>query len=202
MLLCVALPGCRNQAVSRENERLREEVLALEEQARDLLRVNQELRAELASTSSTNNLDQLAPEIREATPHLAKISLGRLSHVTDDDLDGLADSLVIYVNAVDGWSRPIQLIGSMAVSVLIVTPQGDPSSIGFAHLGPLELREAYRSGLTGSHYTIAVELVDQREPPATDQCIVRVEFFDALTGMRHTAHVALSLAPIADGDPG
>ncbi len=201
MLLCVALPGCRNQAVSRENERLREEVLSLEEQAWDLLRVNQELRAELASTSPANDPDQLVPEVREATPHLAQISIGRLTHVTDDDQDGLADSLVTYVDAVDGWSRPFQLIGSLAVSVLVVTPEGDPASIGFTHLGPLELRKAYRSGLTGTHYTVLVELGDQGEP-ATDQCIVRVEFFDALTGKRHSAHAALSLAPIADGDPG
>ena len=173
--------GC-GRKLSRENDALRAQIVELESSLAQLERRNRELRNELAAAAAVP--DSLPEEVRAATPHVASVSIGRLSHARDADGDGRIDRLILYVNPADGLGRFVQFAGTLSVTAAILPPDTDPISIGRQALSPLRLRDTYRSSLTGVHYTIElpVTLPPQADEPGYQQAVVRVVYTDGRTG--------------------
>jgi hypothetical protein len=111
------------------------------------------------------------------------------------------------VTPFDGRHRFVQIVGTLTVEARYVplagagTPQDevlaravapadsalpDQNLLGRTTLGPSGLREAYRSGFMGTHYT--VEIVPRPDVRVTDGAVVlSATFVDELTGRRHEA---------------
>ena len=130
-----------------------------------------------------------------ATPQLAAITIGRLSHAADLDQDGTPDRLRLYVQPVDGWGRFVQMVGSLTATAAVLPAQGEARTVGRVALDPMQLRSAYRSGFGGTHYTIELPL--EPEAAAEDSVAVRVMHEDARTGRTLTASSAVSVRPLA-----
>jgi len=182
--------GCETKTATA-NDELRARVLDLEKTNEQLRRREAELLAELERES--RRPDSLSPEVRANVPHVAGIAIGRLSHALDGDDDGVPDRLTLYVEPVDGLGRFTQMVGTLSAHAVFVPPDADAITIGRISLDPGPLREAYRSSVTGTHYTvqvpIAVDAAQSREP-----CLVRVRYEDGLTGAVHTAERAIDLS--------
>ncbi len=193
LLGAALLPGCSADPakLAAENDRLRAELLDLRKQVDGLRRRSNELRADLGRFSA--DPEALPPEIRANTPHVAEITIGRLSHVRDEDNDGRPDTLVVYVKPVDGLGRAVQLVGHLSVNAALLPGDADAITIGRVQLDPAELRMAYRSAIMGAaHYTVTVPIelpADARE----DKCLVRVSYDDGRTRLRHTDEKGISL---------
>ena len=184
-LACLALGGCGGaKRASAENDRLRAEALDLRDRIALLEKRNAELEAQLLRADA--GPEAAADEYLAHVPRVAEISIDRLSHARDDDGDGVADALVLYVRPADGLGRFLQVVGQVSAQVAVLPVEGDAVTIGRVTLGPGDVREAYRSSALGTHYTVTVPIT----PPAdagTGGCIAQVEFTDAFDGRVLTA---------------
>ncbi len=186
----VLLAACSSgKRISAENDRLRQKVLDLEKQTALLSGENAELKARLAEADTGN---PVAQEVRDATPRVSSISIDRLSHAGDTNGDGRPDVLTVYVSPADGRGRFTQLVGTLSAHAACLPEQSDAITIGRLSLGPAEVREAYRSAFTGTHYTLEVPLSLDAAPEA-DQCTVRVVYRDGYTGEELVAERAVKL---------
>jgi hypothetical protein len=182
--------GCRGGGdFANENDALREKVLDLE---RDLARSRRritELEAELATIAAVEAGDEV---IHANTPHVATLDIGRLSHVRDLDEDGTVDTLVLYVTPADGLGRFVQLVGELTAHAAVLPGGGEAVTIGRVVLPPGELRASYRSGVTGTHYTVHVPIAIPPDAGVAEGD-VSVVYTDGRTGRRHEAHRAVAL---------
>ncbi|MHC4220460.1 MAG: hypothetical protein ACYSU7_18625 [Planctomycetota bacterium] len=193
VLAAILLPGCGSgRKLSAENDRIRARVLDLETDVERLADRNAELEAALHE--ATEAPESLPEELRANIPYVADIEIDRLSHVIDEDEDGRAEGLLIYVTPADGLGRFVQLAGSLSVHAALLPPDADPVSLGRMTLGPADVRRAYRSSFTGTHYRLVLPLTLPGDREAIE-CSVRVVYEDGRTGRRHTAERAIELSP-------
>ncbi len=191
-LVAVLTAGCGSfKKVSEENDRLRALVMELQDENRALAGRAGELDAQVRRL--TRDLP-IPKEVRDATPHVADVSIAAVSHATDTDGDGRPDTLIVYVEPTDGRGRFVQLVGALSVHAATLPADGDAITLGRVTLGPLELRDAYRSTFLGTHYTVKVPITIA--PGATQtECTVQVEFIDGRDGRTLTTQLPLDLEP-------
>lgn len=192
LIIAVTLPGCSGGGGARfanENDRLRAQALDLENQAKALKSRNAELEAQLAQ--ATRAPTTLPADVIAATPHVASISLGRLSHARDDNNDGKLDTILLFLEPTDGLGRFLQIVGSVSIHAAILPADGPAKTIGQRNIGPKELRDAYRSSFTGQYYSLSLPI--ELPSPSPDQCIVKVTFTDGYSGQSFSTDRAIDL---------
>lgn len=182
-----ALPGCRvggGRDVEKVNDELRRENLDLKQQVETLTRDRDDLRAKLADEAQAR-LGALKPEVLEALPVCAGLEIEKLSGLGPAERSAAATGVVVYLRPFDGRDRVVQVVGTVDVEATWLpggAGKGEaPRTIARARLEPAQLREAYRSGLMGSGYTVELPL----EAPIAARAgtlVIRAEFADALTG--------------------
>ncbi len=196
--LCAAgllLAGCAGPSrVSRENDRLRARVHELTKQVRRLEDHNAELMARIRQLSPKPTT--IPAEVLDNTPHVARISIGRLSHACDPDGDGRPEMLKVYVKPTDGLGRFVQMVGELAVHAAILPPDAEAITIGRITLGPGEVRGAYRSSLLGTLYAVTVPIAVPEGVDAAE-CTLKAVFLDGRTGLRHTDEHVIELGTIS-----
>ena len=191
-LAAVFTAGCGSfKKVSEENDRLRARLIEVEDENRELAGRGAELEGQLQRLTRDLPIPQ---EVRDATPHVADISIASVSHATDTDGDGRSDTLIIYVEPTDGRGRFVQLVGELSVHAAVLPADGDAITLGRVRLGPLELRDAYRSTFLGTHYTVDVPITIAVGATQT-QCTVKVVFVDGHNGRTVTDQLAVDLEP-------
>lgn len=178
------------QSLGQENDRLRERVLELETQLQHETRQNTTLRARLQRTEPNVPADE--QEIQANTPYVAEITIDRLSHARDTNDDGEPDELLVYVEPIDGWGRFTQIVGTLSVHAAVLPADADAQTIGRVQLDPANLRRAYRSSFTGTHYTVTVP-ISMAEGFTAKECIVHAQFVDGHTGWRYVAERRIDL---------
>ena len=191
LLATLFLTACIGQReLAQENDRLRERVLELETQLLRTTRESAEARARLQRPESPSAAAR--QDVQANTPYVAEITIGRLSHARDTDGDGEADELLIYLEPVDGWGRFMQIVGTLSVHAAVLPADADAQTIGRVQLDPGDLRRAYRSSFTGTHYTVTVPITSAEGFDA-DGCVVHAEFVDGSTGLCYVAEHGIDL---------
>lgn len=184
------LPGCEGGKVSLENDELRQRVLVLERENEQLRSREQEMQIELEQES--RRVESLPSEVRESVPHVTELSIGRLSHARDLDDDGRPDEIVIYLTTTDGYGRFVQAVGRVSVHAVMFPPGENALTVGLLVLDPPALRQAYRSGVSGTHYTIELPIELDEDPPAPS-VVVNVQYEDGRTGAIRSDEREISL---------
>jgi hypothetical protein len=188
--LALHLGACTSgpDRVATENDRLRARVLEMEAETRALQGRNAELEQQLKQASRAPAT--VSEEVAAATPHVVAISLGRLSHARDDDADGRYDSLVLYLEPVDGLGRFMQIVGSVAMHAAVLPADGPAQTIGQATIGPKALRDGYRGSFGGPSYALTLPI---EHPADAIQCTVRVVFTDGYSRQEFSTERAIEL---------
>lgn len=181
------LAGCRVGAgrnIETVNDELRRENLELKQQVEKLMRERDDLRLKLEDEARAR-LGTLKPEVLEALPVCAGLEIEKLSGLEPAERSAPATGVVVYLRPFDGRDRVVQIVGTLDVEAAWLAGgagKGEaPRTIARARLEPAQLREAYRSGLMGSGYTLELPL----ETPIAERkgtLVIRAEFADALTG--------------------
>lgn len=191
---CVFLPACGSSRISRENDRLREENQSLRSQIELLTAQKAEVSAKISELMNELSAPKDA-SVLAALPRVASIEFGTLTGFYPGDRGKPATSVNVYVRPLDGRQRFTQAVGTLEVEVFLIpfdatdqvgTAAATPRAQLSKRLTPTELREAYRSGLTGTHYEVDLPL----DTPLKDRnasILVRASFADAVTGVTHTA---------------
>ncbi len=181
--------GCGPRDFRNENDRLRAEVMQLEETNERLERRLRELEAELRRVDRSD----LDPEIREQIPHVVRIEVERYSHLRDRSGDGQPDELVLHVTSRDGRDRFVNLLGRLSVrGIRMAGEVGEESApiMVDRSFDAEAVRGAYRSGFMGTHYSFRIPLGEPEDRAdgvqrhvfgPNDSLAIRVEFDDALT---------------------
>ena len=191
--LLLAITGCSHGGrVEKANDELRQENETLKQQIAEVTARNKELESELHRPSGVATT--LPEDIRANIPHVTAIEIGRLSFARDTDGDGRPDTLTIYLNPTDGRGRFTQLVGTLTISAAVVPADADASTVGRASFTPAQVRDAYRSALTGTHYVFEVPIklpAGTTAPP--DRAMVNAEYIDGVTGEKFSAERSISL---------
>lgn len=136
--------------------------MELERRVAELEARNAELSAQLSAARDTEVTPPGAAgpdaDVREATPRLVSLASGGGSADWVGAAAGGARAATVHlaIEPRDGRSRAIQVAGRCEVTVAIVDPSGSVRTLGHRAYGPLELRDAWRAGMMGSHYAIEV----------------------------------------------
>ncbi|TDJ58985.1 MAG: hypothetical protein E2O40_00810 [Planctomycetota bacterium] len=85
-------------------------------------------------------------------------------------------------------------MGSLSVHAATLPADSDAITLGRVTLGPLQLRDAYRSTFLGTHYTIDVP-IRIPDPATQTRCTVKVEFIDGRSGLTVTSQLPVDLEP-------
>jgi hypothetical protein len=170
----------------------------LEEEARALRLELAEARALAARTSTTD------ATILAATPALAGIEIDRLSGLSSSQPLAQGVTIPVHVRTLDGRGRFLQAVGTLEVDAWALSdrrPDADSEApptmgrvepppgalaLGRVTLSALEVREAYRSSVTGTYYE-ALVVATAPEQPMRSAMLIRVRLTDALTGQVHDA---------------
>lgn len=180
-LALLALPACRKKNFTNENDRLRKENLELRQEV-DRLRGQIDLRlAELEAMKQQVPPDQ-RPKLEGAeVPRVVALTFDRFSGAIDTNNDGRPDLLRLYVKTVDQKGRFLPAAGRAAVQVVAIRTGQEPVTLAEKTFEPADFEAAFRSGLTGTHYTLEVPL---NTPPPADvkELTVQATFTDAQTG--------------------
>lgn len=194
LILFVLLPACSAKNFENENDKLRAERMSLQQQIDDLQNKLALREGELQATRDQLK-DPLPPVEGVDPPRLAGIVLGLYSGPIDMDGDAKYDGLRVYVRPVDQHSRQMTATGTARVRLIVTPAQGDPETILDKTYAPDVFHAAYRSGVTGTHYTLKADLPENPPTNAT----LHVSLSDAATGKVFKARKEIILVRGAPG---
>ncbi|MFM7052305.1 MAG: hypothetical protein ACKOYN_09260 [Planctomycetota bacterium] len=195
LLAATLATGCRGRALAPSEADAVREQLALRTRERDAARARvAELETELARRSAPSAANDPAndPELAAATPALASVAVSGLSAATLVDANNANLSLVLVPT--DGLGRFLQVAGTLRISVAAIVAGEPPQPSATRTLGPKAMRDAYRSGFMGTHYTVEMPVAwtGAREASALS---VSVEFTDGATGRAFPAVATMRMLP-------
>lgn len=188
LVLAMAAPlgGCRMMLGTprdfrNENDRLRRENMELRRQVEQL---NERLEARLGELEGLRRqLDraEAAPMPDAEVPTLARLRMGRYSGGVDTTDDGVDDLIRVYLRPLDQRNRIMPVAGRAEIRAVGIPADDEPRVLAQRAYTPAEFDRAWRSGFTGSHYTLELELPDDL-PEEIEEVTVRVRFTQAQTG--------------------
>jgi hypothetical protein len=191
LLSVLSAGGCGPKNYANENDSLRAQVLDQQREIEALTLRNAELTAELAAAGAAP--DGVSEEVHTNTPRVAKIAVGRWSEARDADGDGVIEMAIVYVEPSDGRGRFLQIVGDLAVHIALLPADQDAITIGRVELSPTEVRDAYRSGVGGAHYTLDVPITLPESMDGLGTCEVHAVFTDGRTGRTYEASRTIEL---------
>ncbi len=178
--------GCSGRAlVPNESDRLREELAAASD-ARDRAESRaKELESRLASMARERQ-GEIDPEVAAALPALASVTLSakstaRLAPADSASAQGGTLSVALIVSPADGLSRFVQITGTLRLTVAALVAGAETVETTTLVTGPKALRDAYRSGFLGTHYTVECTVPWRGDAPPRALSVAG-EFTDGLTG--------------------
>lgn len=178
----LAVAGCSVKLLApTAADSLREQVSAQAVRIEALERRERELEAQVRSLSLAADPARrgLSAEAELARPRLASISLGGASALRS----GAAGAeLAIHLEPRDGRGRFLQIVGSLELEATLLPLGGEPRLLGRWSYGPLAVRDAWRGGLTGGHYTFREPVSLPHGLPAPTEIVVQLRFEDAIDG--------------------
>lgn len=186
-----AIGGCSVGGGGQTADDLRRMLQDANDQIASITAERNELRVKLAEAERA--LATARPEMPEgvlsALPRCAAIELDKLTGPVDTDQTRGYDAIDVYVRALDGRRRVIQVVGTLSIRADLVpdpyadqnAPAAAPTNLAQITLSPVQLREAYRSGMTGTHYAIRLPL-ERPDQPLGGSLAITVRLVDGLSG--------------------
>lgn len=181
--------GASQSELAKQNDELRRHNLELERQTNDL-------RAKVAARQDEIKVLQQQvgrqPAVEgAAVPTFTTLTFDRFTSAVDRDRDGGNDALRLYLKTLDQEARFIPVSGRAEVQVVVIEAGQDPVLLTSASFDPDQFARCYRSGITGTHYTLDVNLPT---PVDVRQVTVKVTITDAATGAAVSAEIPLRVA--------
>jgi hypothetical protein len=176
--------GCNPTVFTpNQNDALRRQVRDLEEQVNAAKAKQVELEQQLVqSAKSAEEKSSIDPAILAATPHVASVQIGGSSGF-------LASKVGVETGGCTAriyLGRFLQIVGSVQISVFDLRAGGKSQTLGTAEFSPSQVRDAWRGGILGSHYTFEIPLAGS-DWNCQGSVTAKLEFLDGTTGKIFTA---------------
>ncbi|MCC6680104.1 MAG: hypothetical protein IT445_04285 [Phycisphaeraceae bacterium] len=188
IVLCSLLSGCGPKNFKNDNDQLRAERLELQRRVAELEQQLQQRSGEIAALRAvqTNGAESLPGA---GAPVFSMIKLDRYTGPIDSDGNGRDDSLRLYVRTLDQLGRMMPVSARANVQMVELSEGQPPKLYQEKVFEPNDFDAAYRTGLTGTHYTLELSL----PPEAPAELTVKVTVTD-LTGITHSAQQAFHIS--------
>jgi hypothetical protein len=188
LLICAGLlagcPGRGPRDFENVNDQLRRENMELRRQLVDLEQTIERRMDQIHSLQQ--QLATEPPAVPEAElVQFTAVRIGRYSGVLDTTRDGSEDTLRVYVHTLDQHGRFMPANGRAEIQAVAVAPGREPVVLAERAFSPAEFTAAYRTGFTGTHYTLETPL-QTAVPPGVDRATIVVRFTEARTGVSVT----------------
>lgn len=125
-------------------------------------------------------------------PQVVVLRFDRYTGGADTDNDGGDDTLRVYIKPMDQRGRFIVVAGSATLQAVAITPGQPPVLVVEKTLSPAEWDAAYRTGMTGTHYSIEAAL-PRPLPEGVTELTVKVTLTDAAGGATISQEQAVKL---------
>lgn len=194
-----ALAGCRGKPHNylNENDRLRAENVDLREKIDKLTQALERREAELRQLrqagATTRPGSTAGPGAEVALPRVVALQFDKHSGAIPTHNPGPDDVLRLYLLTLDQQGRFLPVAAGVAVQVVAIRPGQAPLVLGDLSVNPAGFDKTYRSGLTGTHYTLEVPLA--KFPEGVASATARLTLTDAATGATLTCEKAFPLKP-------
>jgi hypothetical protein len=181
-LLLTACAGPDPAKISAESDRLRKENLDLSRQV-DELKTKTDLQQAQINTlqqrlETKSKVEGVAPA---DVPAAVTLRFDRYSGFYDTDGDGQPDTLRVYLETLDQRGRFVPVAGRAVLQAVVITPDQPPAVLAQRDFEPAQFDQAYRTGFTGTHYTLEAKLAAPL-PSGVNEATVKVTVTDAATG--------------------
>lgn len=193
-VMLMAAVGCGQpriggtQAPDEVINELRDENQALKDEVAKLQR-NIELR--LAEIDTLNQEKQSAGQLPGTTAvRMETLVLDRLTGLVDNDGDGVMDVVRAYVQPRDGQDRFLPVSAVATMQLVVLEPGSEPVVLAEGSWDAKAWNDAYRSGFTGSHYTLELPL-NEKAKAAAGELTLLVTVTDGSSGVRKAVQKAL-----------
>jgi hypothetical protein len=162
---------------------LREENLALAKKLDALARENELRRKQIDVLEQKIAATHPAVEgvVPGDLPRLVSVAFDSYTSAIDTDHDGDDDALRLYVLTSDQQGRFIPIAGRAVAQAVVIEPGQAPVELTQKIFDPPALDAAYRTGLTGTHYSLEVPL-PRPLPKGINEVTVKLTLTDAATG--------------------
>jgi len=183
----LALGGCKlgPHNFTNENDKLRRENLHLSTKVKKLEDAVRHSQSQSRALEARMDRGEAVPGVALSDiPRVVAIEFSRLSGAVDTDGDGRDDVIRVYVEPVDHLGRFLPAIGPATIQAVAILPDRRPEVLAQRKLSPKQFEASYRTGLTGSHFTLELSL-PASWPREIEQVTVKLTFTDAATGASH-----------------
>jgi hypothetical protein len=193
--------GCRPRALAPSAaDRLREELVVRTAERDVALARASELETRLAEVEA-DAVGGADPEIVAATPRVARIEVSSLSAARRLAVDSSAGegatgrgTVALVLVPRDGLGRFLQVAGRLEATFAVLVPGEPPLPGATVRLSPAALRDRYRTGFLGEHYTVEAPI--EWDPAKTPRSVaVSAEFVDGASGRRFPVTATLPFVP-------
>lgn len=191
-LVAMASCGPSSNTLSRQNDELRRQNLDLQRQVEQL---QEKIRLREGQVAAMEQQIQSPTPVPGAdVPQLAAIDFARYTGAIDTDGDGRTDTVRAYIKTVDQEGRFLPVAGRAVAQVIASAPHEEPRRLAEKTFEPAAFAKSYRSGITGTHYTLDVPLpADTGESGALGNVTLEITFTDARSGATFTRQTPIVL---------
>lgn len=196
-LLAVALllwvVGCTSsKRISVENDKLRASNLEFK---REVQRLHASVKAKADQLQALETSTTPPADPGAQIPRLNKVEFGRYCTAIDQDGDGHDDLIRLYVLTLDYQKRFIPVAGKAIAQVDHLVAGQEPIKIASQAFGVKSFDQAYRSGITGSHYTLDIPLPKKVALQNATSVTVSLSLTDVQYGKTFNQQIVLPLQP-------
>lgn len=193
------LTGCQSRKTFlNQNDELRAERQRLTQRVEEL---EQQLTLRESELAALKTAERASPIPGVEPARIVGIILGSYSGGIDTTRDGKPDQMRVYLRPVDRDGRFMAAAGSARLRLIHTPADGQPTTLLDKTWDPAGFRGTYRSGFTGTHYTLAALLEDILPDPIPQQITLQVDFTEA-SGQTYTAQrpidLRIAIQPAAD----
>ncbi|NJL32335.1 MAG: hypothetical protein HC898_12360 [Phycisphaerales bacterium] len=178
------LGGCAGpRDFLNENDILRRENLQLKTTVDELNHKLESRLDQIAALEQATNPDRpKLPGVEPGDiPVAVSLRYGMYTGAVDTNGDGSDDLIRLYFQPLDQKRRFIPVAADVRVQVVVVTPGSEPLVLADMPFTTADLDRTYRTGVTGTHYTVEVPLPKDM-PQDVREVVVDLQVTDAATG--------------------
>ena len=174
------------------NHTLWEKIHELQAQKNELESRSEKLEAENQQlVEQCHALDSIDRTIRlSALDRLDRIEIGSRSGLTDENRDGLLDTLAVHLVPIDQAEDTVKVPGQVHISLWHLNPSAEEYLAGEWTVSAEQLKTLWGHSLLGRYYRLKFDLPEGL-PNQTEDLTVKVTFTDYLTGKTVKAQKAI-----------
>ncbi|MCI0499857.1 MAG: hypothetical protein L0Y36_09290 [Planctomycetales bacterium] len=176
--MAVVLAGCGGRGLTPWDD-----LKTLQAENTDKALQIQQLQAENSRLKEqVQTLSGLDQQVRlEAVDTLARIQIGKYTGLYDKDKDGIAETLVVYVEPLDSAQDYVKAVGQCAVQVWNLDAPQQQAKLAEWAVTPNQLHKSWGGSVFAAYYRLAFPMAHLLSG-TPHELTVKVAFTDYLTG--------------------